>query len=125
MASCFPRFSVLICPHIPLAPLQRQALGLPDFDDRCSPVPVPSLPPVTAIAAASVSAAICGEGRLYLWGSDPYLNPWVQRNRAGGPGSNVMTPRSAVMPVIHRRVGGKPGLGGERARSKVQGQMNR
>ncbi|KAG2448846.1 hypothetical protein HYH02_006197 [Chlamydomonas schloesseri] len=79
-----------------------QALGLSDFDDRSSPVPVPSLPPVTAIAAGSVSAAICGEGRLFLWGADPYLNPWVQRNRAGGPGSNVMTPRSALQPVIHR-----------------------
>ncbi|GFR42409.1 hypothetical protein Agub_g3309, partial [Astrephomene gubernaculifera] len=79
-----------------------QALGLPDFRDRPTPMRVPGLPPCAMLAAWSVSAAISREGQLYLWGSDPYLNPWVQRNRVGGPAGTAMTPRSASLPLIHR-----------------------
>jgi hypothetical protein len=77
---------------------------------------------MASIAAAAVSAAICkAHGHLYLWGADPLLNPWVQRNgvpslapqgatsesgggagAAAGLGAVAMTPRSSGQPVIHR-----------------------
>ncbi|GLI64015.1 hypothetical protein VaNZ11_007176, partial [Volvox africanus] len=79
-----------------------QSLGLADFVDRPAPVRVPGLPPCSAVSAATVSAAISMEGHLYLWGSDSYLNPWVHRNRVGGPQGAAMTPRSASLPLIHR-----------------------
>lgn len=52
------------------------------------------------------------DGGLYLWGHDPHLNPWPARNSRGSgddspepgaaPGPSTLTPRSAVLPLIHR-----------------------
>ena len=40
-----------------------------------SPSRVSGLPPCAQLAASSVSAAVSREGRLYVWGSHPCLNP--------------------------------------------------